>query len=76
MNDEECKTCQYYRNNIVDRPHDGCFILDFPRYIDKCPCLLCLIKSMCKSECSNRAYLCGTIFTEAYKQNENRNKNR
>jgi hypothetical protein len=73
MTNEECPTCQYFRDN-TDRPHGGCFILGYTQYISKCPCLLCLVKSMCKDECSDRSYLCGTIFTEAYKKNENRNR--
>jgi len=68
MNYEECKTCQY--------GIDECFIIDYSHYIDRCPCLMCLVKSMCKDECHERAYLCSIIFGEAYRKNENKNRNR
>lgn len=56
MSYEGCKNCQYHL--------DGCFINGFPDYISDCPCLICLIKSMCKKECSTRASVCGNIFKD------------
>lgn len=55
---------------------DECFIIDYSNYIGRCPCLMCLVKSMCKDECHERAYLCSIIFGEAYRKNENKNRNR
>lgn len=47
---EECLTCRSY---ILDNSHDRmCDRLNDPRGID-CPCGKCLVKSMCKSGCSN-----------------------
>jgi hypothetical protein len=47
--EEHCKGCKDYNNNC-------CFVTiqDF-RYIGKCPCKDCLVKSMCSVACDEYA---------------------